>query len=247
MDRMVYLAGVAGREIMRAQAVNANNLANSNTPGFREDLIHAQDLQVFGPGHASRAYSQSQTIGADMTPGALMATGRELDMSIKGQGWIAVQNQQGAEAYTRAGDLRVSSTGLLTNGAGHPIMGNNGGPITIPPFEKLDIGVDGTISIRPQGQEATALVVVDRIKLVNPPEQELRKGNDGLFTWTQGDVAPADANVSVVSGLLEGSNVNSVDAMVSMMELARKFELQIKMMDQAKKNDAASSKMMQMS
>ncbi len=244
---MVYLAGVTGREIMRAQAVNANNLANSNTTGFREDLIHAQELQVFGPGHASRVYSEAQSIGADMTSGALMSTGRELDVAIKGEGWFAVQNTQGEEAYTRAGDLQVSATGLLTNGAGHPVMGNNGGPITLPPYEKLDIGGDGTVSIRPQGQGATALVVVDRIKLVNPPALELRKGDDGLFTWTQGDNAPADAGVGVVSGVLEGSNVNSINAMVAMMELSRRFELQMKMMSQAKKNDAASAKMMQMS
>jgi len=247
MDKMVYLAGVAGREIMRAQAINANNLANANTTGFRRDLAFAESLDVVGPGFDSRVYSQSEGLGSDMTPGAFMTTGRDLDVAIRGEGWIAVQANDGTEAFTRAGDLRLTATGVLTTGAGLPVIGNSGGPITIPPFEKLDVGVDGTITIRPQGQGAATLAVIDRIKLVNPPKENLSKGQDGLFRLPPEEVAVADAKVQLVSGVIESSNVNVVESMVNMMELSRKFEMQVKMMEQAKNNDAASAKLMQMS
>lgn len=246
MDKMLYLAGVSGREVMRAQAVNANNLANANTTGFRQDLVLAESEPVYGPGHPTRVYNESKGLGSDFSPGALMTTGHDLDVAIRGQGWFAVQAPDGNEAYTRAGDLRVNAAGLLTNGAGHPVMGNNGGPIALPPFEKASIGIDGTITIRPIGQDATTLAVVDRIKMVNP-EERLHKGEDGLFRMPNDAVAPADASAQLVSGTLESSNVNVVEAMVNMMALARKFELQVKMMDQAKTNDASSANLMRMS
>ncbi len=247
MDKMVFLAGLAGREIMRAQAVNANNLANANTTGFREDLVYAESLMVEGPGFHTRVYARSEGIGSDLSPGSIVTTGRDLDVAIRGSGWITVQAPDGSEALTRAGDLRLSPNGVLTTGAGLPVIGNNGGPITVPPFEKLDIGVDGTITIRPQGQGAAALVVLDRIKLVDPPADQLAKGKDGLFRLPEGEVAVPDASVQLVSGAIESSNVNIVESMVNMMELARRFELQVKMMEEAKGNDAASAKLMQMS
>ncbi len=247
MDKMVFLASTAGKEIMRAQAINANNLANVSTTGFRQDLTFAESLAVKGPGHETRVYSQSEGIGSDLSPGAIITTGRELDVAIRGQGWFAVQANDGSEALTRAGDLRLSPAGVLTTGAGLPVIGNSGGPITLPPFEKLEIGVDGTITVRPLGQQAAALAVVDRIKLVNPPPQSLRKAEDGLFRLPEGALSEPDAGVQLVSGAIEGSNVNAVDAMVKMMDLSRKFEMQVKMMEQAKSNDAASAKLMQMS
>ncbi|HGX94208.1 MAG TPA: flagellar basal-body rod protein FlgF [Candidatus Tenderia sp.] len=247
MDKMVFLASTAGKEIMRAQAINANNLANASTTGFRQDLAFAESLAVDGPGYATRVYSQSEGIGSDLSPGALVTTGRELDVAIRGQGWFAVQANDGSEAYTRAGDLRLSAAGVLTTGAGLPVIGNSGGPITLPPFEKLEIGVDGTITVRPLGQQAAALAVVDRIKLVNPPTANLRKAEDGLFRLPEGEFAEPDAGVQLVSGVIESSNVNAVDAMVKMMDLSRKFEMQVKMMEQAKSNDSASAKLMQMS
>lgn len=244
MDRALYIASGGSKEIMMAQAINAHNLANANTVGFKKDLAFAMSQPLYGPGHASRVYALEEGLNSDFSPGSMMSTGNELDVAIKGEGWIAVQAEDGEESYTRAGDLRITATGMLTTGAGHPVIGNNAGPIVLPPFEKLEIGADGTITIRPQGQDAATLVVADRIKLVKPPFSELNKREDGLFRLRDGTISPADGSVSLVSGELEGSNVNVVDSMVNMMELARKYEMQIKVIDTASKNDSASAQMM---
>lgn len=244
MDRALYIASGGGKEIMRAQTVNANNLANANTVGFKKDLAVAQSLPLYGPGNPSRVYDLEEGFGADLSPGSLMTTGRDMDVAVSGDGWIAVSANNGDEAYTRAGDLRVTPSGLLTNGAGHPVLGNSGTPITLPPSEKVEIGVDGTITVRPQGQDATTLVVVDRIKLVNPTGSALEKGEDGLMRSKDQAVLAPDASVRLASGMLEGSNVNMIESMINMVELARKYEMQVKVMDTAGKNDSASTQLM---
>jgi flagellar basal-body rod protein FlgF len=165
---------------------------------------------------------------------------------VKGEGWIAVQAPDGGEAYTRAGDLRVDSYGMLTTGAGHPVMGD-GGPIAIPPNGKLDIGADGTISIRPLGQGANALAVVDRIKLVKLPPAQVTKGEDGLVRLRGGGQVQPDASVTLVSGALETSNVNAVESMVRLIELARQYETQVKMMKTAEENDGAAAQLLRTS
>lgn len=246
MDKVLYIATSGAKELMLAQTVNANNLANANTVGFRGDQTFYQALQVSGEGHSSRAYSGTRGEGADFSPGNLMTTGRDLDVSIQGEGWFAVQGVDGSEAYTRAGDLRITPAGLLTNAAGHPLIGNNAGPITLPPFEKVEIGGDGTISVIPRGQEATTLAVIDRIKMVKPDAGLLAKGTDGLFRTKDGTEVAGDAGVRLISGALESSNVNVVESMVKTMELARRFELQIKMMEQARSLDEASASIMKM-
>ena len=246
MDRALYIATSGAKELMLAQVNNANNLANANTVGFRGDQTFYQALQLSGEGHSSRAYVGTRGEGADFSPGNLMTTGRDLDVAMQGEGWLAVQGVDGTEAYTRAGDLRVTPAGLLVNAAGHPLIGNSGGPITLPPFGKIEIGGDGTISLIPSGQEATTLAVVDRIKMVKPDTNLIAKGTDGLFRTKDGTEVASDAGVRLVSGALESSNVNVVESMVKTMELSRRFELQIKVMEQAKTMDEASASIMKM-
>lgn len=245
MDRMLYIAMSGAKETMISQAVNTHNLANANTTGFRADLEAFTSLQVQGPGYASRAYTMEQGQGVDFTPGTVVSTGRELDVAINGDGWIAVQAPDGSEAYTRAGDLRIDSAGLLTTGTGLPVLGN-GGPIAIPPYEKLLIGDDGTVSILPVGQNPNALAIVDRIRLVNVDQANLVKGEDGLVRTRDGAPAVPDAQVRLTQGALEQSNVNAIESMVSLIELSRKFELQVKMMEAAQENDRQSSQLLSM-
>ena len=246
MDRMLYLAMNSAKQTMLAQATTTNNLANVSTTGFKADLEQFRSMPVFGQGMPSRVYAMSERPGVDFKSGPIATTGRDLDMAIQGEGWLAVQAPDGSEAYTRAGDLRLDANGLLTTGAGHPVLGNGGAPIVIPPAETIQIGDDGTISIRPIGQAPNVLSEVERIKLVNPEAASLTKGEDGLIRLADGGNAPADANVKLISGALEGSNVSSVDAMVKMIELQRQYEMQVKMMSTAKDNDAASNKLLQM-
>ena len=246
MDRLIFIAMSGARETMAAQAVNSNNLANASTTGFRADFQSSLSQPVYGPGEASRVYATNQGGGVDFSQGSIVSTGRDLDMAIQGQGWFAVQAADGNEAYTRAGDIRLDNLGRLTTGAGHILLGN-GGPISLPPHSKLDIGGDGTISIQPQGQPASTLAVIDRIKMVNPPLDQLHKGEDGLIRLAGGNTAEADAGVRVVSGSLESSNVNTVASMVRMIELARQYETHIKLISTAEKNDEAAASMIRMS
>ncbi len=246
MDRMLYLSMTGASQIMQAQAITTNNLANVSTTGFKADLAQFRSMPVFGAGMPSRVYAMTERPATDLSSGAHNHTGRELDMAVRGDGWIAVQAPDGSEAYSRAGDLNISSAGLLVNGAGHPVIGNNGGPIAIPPYEKIEIGADGTITIRPLGQQANVLAQVERIKLVKPEDGQLTKGDDGLMRLKEGGVLPPDATVQLVSGALETSNVSVVDSMVRIIELSRQYETQIKMMNTAKENDANSDRLMQL-
>ncbi len=243
MDRVVYVAMTGAKHTMRANQVNTNNLANINTTGFRGDLAAFQSRPIEGAGYPSRINSVAETNGADFTPGSLITTGRELDVAVKGEGWIAVQAADGGEAYTRAGDFTVNNAGMLLTAAGQPVLGN-GGPIAVPPFSKLEIGRDGTISVLPVGQSPSTLAVVDRIKLVNPPREQLSKTAEGLFRTGDGVVQAADAEVTLVSGALETSNVNGVSALVNMIELSRHLEVQVKLIKQAEENDAAMAQVM---
>ena len=247
MDRMLYLAMSTAKQTMHAQAANANNLANVSTNGFRADLEQFRSMPVFGDGMPSRVYAMAERHAIDFTQGPINMTGRELDIAIQGEGWIAVQANNGAEAYTRAGNLHVDDTGLLVTSSGHIVLGDGDVPIIIPPSEKMEIGVDGTISVRPLGQDANLMAEIGRIKLVNPVPTDLTKGEDGLIHLFDGEIAAPDADVRIVSGALEGSNVNVVEAMVKMIELQRHFELQLKMMDTAKENAQVADKMLSVS
>lgn len=245
MDKFLYLAMHGATQSMQAQQTNANNLANVSTVGFKATLDHFQAKPVYGPGHADRVYTSDQIAGAKFDQGAVMTTGRDLDVTINGDGWFVVQAEDGGVAYSRRGDFHIDSNGLLLNGANQIVLGD-GGPITLPQYETLIVGGDGTMSVRAAGQAANSLVAVDRLRLVNPDNNLMVRGEDGLFRTSDGSEAPADASVKVTSGALESSNVNAVDAMVRMMEYARHYETQVKMMNLASENDAASAQLLRM-
>ena len=246
MDRMLYIAMTGAREAAHSQQVNTHNLANANTTGFRKSLETFINHPMRGPVFDSRDYVQLESVKADFTPGPHIATGRDLDVAVQGDGWIAVQGVDGNEAFTRAGNLQVDAVGLLTTADGRPVLGDDG-PIAIPPSETILIGGDGTISVRPLGQEPNVLAEVGRVKLVNPNGQDLERGEDGLFRRADGAIEPADAQVRLQSGMLEGSNVNTVEAMVNMIELSRNFETQVKLMKTAEELDRSSAQLLRIS
>ncbi len=243
MDRVLYVAMSGAKETALAQATNANNLANLNTSGFLADLNQARAMPLFGPGHPSRVYAMDERHQIDFQRGTMQATGNDLDVAVQGDGFIAVRATDGTEAYTRRGDLRIDSNGMLTNGAGYAIIGDNG-PIALPPEAKIEIGGDGSITIKPQGSEADALAVVDRIKLVKPPTSDLIKGEDGLLRSRSNNPVPASAEVGVTKGMLEGSNVSSVNSLVTMIDLARRYEFQVKLMENAQQNDQSATSLL---
>jgi flagellar basal-body rod protein FlgF len=243
MDKLLYVAMSGAKETLRAQAANSHNLANANTTGFKADLSAFQSRAVTGPGYASRVYATDASVGWDSSVGSQITTGNPLDVAVQGPGFIAVQDAQGNEAYTRGGDLHVEPSGQLLNSAGLQVLGDNG-PITVPPFSSVSVAPNGTISVVPLGQTPNTISNVARIKLVNPPSDTVARGADGLFRTSNGQPADADATTSVASGVLEGSNVDLAGSMVNMIELSRNFDLQIKALHAAEDDGAASAKLL---
>lgn len=244
MDKMIFVAMSGARQVMLKQASNSHNLANLNTTGFKADIDNFKAMPVYGPGNPGRVYSEDHRMGVDHTPGQLLNTGVPLDIAVNGKGFIAVQDADGSEAYTRNGNLHVTEQGLLVTSGGDPVLGE-GGPITISPYEDVMIGSDGTVTIRPLGQGAGELAILDRIKLVNPDHTSLERNPRGLFISSNG-VEPANAEVKLATESLESSNVNSVDALVNMIELSRQFETQVKLMSTAEENDVAAGELLKM-
>ena len=245
MDKGLYIAMTGAKHNMLAQSVHANNLANVNTNGFRADFAQARSMGVYhGDGHVSRAYALTESPATDFSQGALVSTGRELDFAIQGEGLIAVQAPDGSEAYTRAGSLNVGPNGELTTSNGLPVLGD-GGPIVIPPAEKVDIGADGTITVLGLGEGAATLIQVDRIRLVNPGMDAVQKGENGLLLAKPGvDVEP-DANVRLEAGFIESSNVNAIHEFTQVLSLARQYEMSVKMMSTLQQNSEASARLLQ--
>ena len=240
MDRLIYTAMSGAKATLTRQDALANNLANAETAGFRADLSAFRAVPLRGDGAATRVHTLEATAGFDPAAGPVTQTGRPMDIAVRGPGWIAVQGLDGNEAYTRNGGLELSADGTLQNRSGLAVMGD-GGPIVVPQGAQVSIGTDGTVTVK---QGNTPPTPIGRIKLVNPPAAELRKGADGLMRLAGGDVAPDDPTVRVVDGAIEGSNVNPVESMVGLIAAARQFELQMKMLQTAEGNEQRASKLL---
>lgn len=247
MDHLLYIAMSGAKENMNSLAIRSNNLANANTVGFKADLEQARSMQVYGDGLPSRVFSMTESPGQRMDQGGLMTTGRDLDIAIQGDGMLAVQDADGKEAYTRMGNLRVSPLGVLETSTGLSVVDDAGNPIVLPmPMEKVEINQDGTVIGRPEGSTPDTVEEYQRIKLVSPDIKSVAKGNDGLFRRTDGQGEQASANVRVMSGALESSNVNVVDEMTNLIRLQRQYETQVKMMQTAEKNDEAQNQLLRL-
>jgi flagellar basal-body rod protein FlgF len=246
MDRLIYTAMTGAKHILEQQANTSHNLANATTTGFRAQLDSFRAVPVNGPGLATRAFVVDATVGTDFTPGPIQQTGRDLDVSVQGKGWIAVQLDDGSEAYTRSGSLKLSENGVLQTQNGINVSGD-GGPISIPPDVSISIGKDGTVSAIAIGAKPGAAIVLGRIKLVNPPEDTIVRGDDGLFRVRNGEQVDADAAVSLAGGSLEGSNVSVVDSMVNMISLARQFEMQMSLLKNAESNETKAAQLLALS
>jgi flagellar basal-body rod protein FlgF len=243
MDRGLYVSMTGAKQIMQAQAVNNNNIANANTTGFRADTVTFSSQPIYGAGYATRVNAVAGDAGTDFSTGVLTSTSRPLDIAVSGKGFIAVQGGDGKEAYTRAGDLQVTESGAVTTSGGLPVLTENG-PLVVPPATSMTIGSDGTVSVVPLGLSAAAQSQIDRIKLVNPPTKDLQKGADGLLRLKSGAKAPTDEAVTVQSGALESSNVNAAQSLVNMIELQRLYEFQIKSMNSADTNEQSAERLM---
>jgi flagellar basal-body rod protein FlgF len=244
MDRVIYTTLSGASAAMHRQQVLSHNLANVNTTGFRAEMATFRAVPLRGEGASTRVFAMEATAGHLDTPGTVQTTGRPLDVAASGQAYFAIQGLDGNEAYTRAGALQVSSTGALVGHGGLPMMDAGGAPITVPANAQLAIGVDGTISAKVGNEPVQAL---GRLKMVTPNEAlRLKRGEDGLFRSTDGQPLPQDPTARLTDGALEGSNVNPIEAMVGMIAVARQFEVQMRMLQNAEKNDQTAAQLLGM-
>lgn len=246
MDRLIYTAYTGMRGTLAAQASIANNLANASTIGFRAERVAFQPQHLLGPTLDVRAPVSEEVVDADMGQGARIATGRPLDVALDGQAMLAVQADDGAETYTRRGDLMIAASGMLQTGDGHLVLGANG-PISVPPSDRLTISPDGEVLSVPPGGPADKPVVLDRLKLVSPEGTRIAKGLDGLFRVPDDGVLPEDPTATLAIGALEQSNVNSAEALVAMIENQRAFETRSKLLTAAKEIDEGGASLMRLS
>jgi flagellar basal-body rod protein FlgF len=243
VDRMLYVAMSGARQAMEQHASVANNMANVSTTGFRAQINSFRAVPVVGEESPTRAFVITTTPGADFTPGPLQDTGRAIDVAVRGDGWLVVQTETG-EAYTRAGNLQVGPDGQVTTLGGRVVLGD-AGPLAVPPGAAVTIAASGLVSARVAGNPAVGMTEAGRLKLVNPPVDELVRGDDGLFRMADG-LPPADADpaVTLAAGFLEGSNVNAVEAMVDMIAASRLLEMQMKSLRTADENAQSANKLL---
>jgi flagellar basal-body rod protein FlgF len=242
MDRAIYTAVSGASAALHRHQLIAHNLANVTTTGFRAELATFRAVPLRGEGASTRVHALEATPGYLDKPGPLQTTGRPLDIAAVGRAFFAIQGLDGTEAYTRAGALQVNAQGTLVGFNGLPMLDTNGAPITVPPGAQLQIGRDGTV-LAQVGREAPQ--VLGRLKLVTPPEQpRLVRGEDGLFRAADRQPLPADPNAALVDGTLEGSNVDPIQAMVDMIAATRQYEAQLKLVQNAEKNDQTAAQLL---
>lgn len=232
------------KQNMQALSINANNLANAKTTGFKADLANARSMQAFGEGLPTRVFSMTERSSQNFDAGAQLTTNRPLDLAINGDGWFAVQSADGTEGYTRNGQFSLTEEGALQTNEGELVIGD-AGPLFIPlPVKNISVSPDGTIMVQPEGAPANVQEEVGRIKLVRPDIQTIQKSSDGLFRRKDGGFEQANIGVSVNSGMIEGSNVNPINEMTAMISLQRQFEMQLKLMKTAEEIDASSASLL---
>lgn len=244
MDRMIYIGMAGAKQTLEQQASIANNIANVSTTGFRAQINSFMAVPVVGDELATRASVVATTPGADLRAGPLLPTGRALDVAVRGDGWLTVALPDGSEAYTRVGNLEVGPDGLLQTLGGRPLVGD-AGPLAVPPGSTLTVTNDGLVTAQAGAEPNAGSTEIGRLKLVNPPSADLLRGEDGLFRLRPGvPAAEVDPGVRLRSGVLEGSNVNAVEAMVAMISNARRFEMQMKTLQTAESNDQHANKLL---
>lgn len=246
MDRLIYTAMSGAVHTLEQQATTSQNLANASTTGFRAQIDAFRAVPVLGDGLATRSFVTDATVGSDFSPGVMQETGRALDVAVQGPGWISLQTDDGSEAYTRDGALKLSENGILQTQNGVTVEGE-GGPISIPPNTAITVGADGTVSAIDLTIASTSVNTLGKIKLVNPSTKNLVRGDDGLFRTKDGAPVEADASVIVAGGTLEGSNVNLVDAMVNMISLSRQFDMHMTMLKTAETDETTAEQILTLS
>jgi len=252
MDRLAFNAAAAINEQRLARQMITHELANVVTVGFKTSFEVAMSaIKVEGAGLPTRM--QPQSISKDiiqLRPGEVITTGRHLDISMNEETVLGVTAPNGQLAFTRRGDLKVNSAGVLEDALKHVVRGEGGGPITIPPGLTITINPDGTIFAADPAQTGPVQqTLIGRLLLRDASTTQLERRDDGLFGPVGklgGDVTGGPKLPSLTAGALEGSNVNAMMAMVKLMDQSRSFEHQVRNIKESKNADEAGATMLKL-
>lgn len=247
MDKSLYVAMTGARASLQAQANVSHNLANANTAGFKQVLANTSPFPVTGPGWNSRVDTIYHDNGFNGRMGSQQITGNGLDVSLQAGTWLAVQGSQGDEAYTRNGALQLTPNGQLVTSDGHAVLDVRGQPVAVPPFQAIEIGQDGTLSIIAQGEGPQTMAEVARLRVVAADNSRLNRGLDGLMRNTTPAQPFAQAQGKALdSGVLEGSNVDATGSLVQMIALQRQYEMQVKVIKHGDENAQSANSLLRM-
>lgn len=252
MDRLAFNAAAAINEQRLSRQMTTNELANVSTVGFKRSYeVAMRSIKVDGPGFSTRL--QPQSVSKDviqLTPGAMMATGNPMDVAMNDSTVLGVSAPNGELAFTRRGDLRVNTNGVLENSARHVVRGQGGEAITIPPGLEVSINADGTVYAIDRAQVGVAQsILIDRMLMRDATNTPLERREDGLFgpVGKRGlDIVDGPVAPSLTARALEGSNVNAMVVMVKLMDQSRSFEHQVRNIKESKTVDESGATMMKL-
>lgn len=249
MDRLIYTALNALNVNRDTQVTQAQNLANQSVPGFRRDMSNNGDTKFLQAldGVGARAFQLETDMSRFSSQnGDLNRTDAELDVAIADRGYFFVQPQEGDPALSRRGDLRRDGDGVLKNGAGEAMLDPTLAPIVLPPYRTIRITDIGEIFIQPADQPAGEAVLAGVLATAIPgADAILTKGPDGQIRQQDGTVPAPDQRAQLLQGVLEGSNVNPVEEMLSSMQVQREFEMGMRMILAARDLDESGARVMQ--
>lgn len=223
MDNSIYIAVSRQSGLFRDMEVSANNLANINTTGYNAQKLLFSEYLV-RDGSVKDAYANDPSTYRDTTNGPVKMTGNPFDLAIAGPGYFQVETPLGRR-YTKSGNFQVDANGTLMTPTGYPVLGADGGQITIPDDARsVEINSIGQVIV--DGAEAGQVGIVEFAN-----EQELKRLGNNLFSSEQAALPAASARV--MQGALEGSNVNAVTELVRVMQLSRSVDSSAKFIESA--------------
>ena len=248
MDRSIYTALNSMNILRDNQSVTAQNLANISVTGFQKDIqINFSSVYLDrDKGIDPRVMALQEPGGYDSTPGPMQQTGAPLDLAVDGNGYFIVKPKNGNLALSRRGDFTVSADGTLRDGTGTQPLSVDLEPIIVPAHRKISVSGDGIIEIEPLNGPLGQKIKVGQLATTFGSEVPLAKTVDGFVRPIDGSIPEPDNRTILLSGFLEGSNVQSVDELVTGIDQSRSYEINVKFISTAQEIDEASASLMRM-
>lgn len=251
MDRLVFTAMAALKQLNTMKLKSSNDLANASTLGFKKTYAFATETaRVAGPGFDTRYVPMNRSNDELVIDrGPLITTGNKLNIYMRDATVMGVQAPNGQVAFTRRGDLMIDAGGFITTANGHTVLQEGGGPISVPPGADLSIADDGTILATDLAQPTAPPSQVATLLLRDSEGTRLVRRADGLYEpmaagGQGGDFAGGTTPPSVQAGAVEGSSINVAEQLVNFMDMSRSFEIRIKMISDMKELDNSGATMM---